>query len=171
MFTSTMPWSMWPGTGAGAGIRRQREIERQQLEEQRQRDWLDQMYPRAPQMTAAVEEQLWDDHVRNRVDRRFDRNQSQAYALADIPYGNNALANDVSAENVFTLENVDPERAVYLQTNLAGGRVKQLYDFGGLEKVLQQPVRQSPITRKEFGLSDVRRVRADAVRNVLARMA
>lgn len=161
-----MPWPAWLSSEE-----RRRQRERQRLaDEQSQSDWLERAFPRGPNVSAAEEEQLWNNHVRQRVDKRFNRNLTKAYAISDIPYGDNVLANNISAKDVITLESVNPDTAVYLRTNLAGGAVKQLYDFEELEKILQQPIRQSPITRKQFEVSNVRRVRADAVRNILAKM-
>ena len=113
---------------------------------------------------------IWDNHVDRAHARSYTRNTSKNFKLEDLPYGTATLANNVAGTDPFTLEHVTPEEAVYLQQNLVGGKVKQMYDWAGVKGLLQQSKTESPLTRKKFTAADVKRVRTQAVRSVLARM-
>lgn len=127
--------------------------------------------PRSTSLSSDPETQLWDDYVRH-THQRYERNTSKQINLEKRVLGKNSLANDVSVKDPFTLETVNPDEAVYLATNLPPGsrKVQQLYDWEGIQGLLQQRQAVSPLTRKIFTEDDVKRVEASAVRNVIARM-
>lgn len=114
---------------------------------------------------------LWDEAVQHSHEK-YERNTSKQIDLDKRELGRNSLANNVSVKDPFTLETVNPDQAVYLATNLPPGsrKVQQLYDWEGIQGLLQQPQAVSPLTRKIFTEDDVKRVEASAVRNVIARM-
>lgn len=127
--------------------------------------------PRSTSLSSDPETQLWDDYVRH-THQRYERNTSKQINLEKRVLGKNSLANNVSVKDPFTLETVNPDEAVYLATNLPPGsrKVQQLYDWEGIQGLLQQRQAVSPLTRKIFTEDDVKRVEASAVRNVIARM-
>lgn len=89
--------------------------------------------------------------------------------LVDVPYGDDVLNEDVADMDVVTQSPIDPTQAVYLLPNAqgAGGRVKAMYDFDSVKGILGHPNPRSPLTKRAITISDVRRVKEEAVRQVL----
>lgn len=90
--------------------------------------------------------------------------------LEDLQYGDAAL-DDVSAIDPISLDLVDPDRAVYLQPNVSGGRATALYDYGQLDTLLARRQARSPMTRRPFTASNIMRAPRGEVEQLVARAA
>lgn len=108
------------------------------------------------QMTSA-----WNSHVNSRTEK-FASNDAKRYSLNNIDFGNNHIPSDISHLNVYSQEDVDPARAVYILPNRRrNGSVDALYTFNnnGIGSVLKQANPTSAIHRNPFTFKNLRRVR------------
>lgn len=90
--------------------------------------------------------------------------------VQDLQYGTASLK-DVQPMDPISLDPVDPDRAVYLQPNVVGGRATALYDYDQLETLLARGQARSPMSRRPFSVSDIKRAPRAEVEQLVARAA
>lgn len=77
-----------------------------------------------------------------------------------IPFGNDPIDSNTSAENCLSLEDLDPNSAVYFKQDVAteSGQVLRLYNFESAKQLLQHRNALHPFTRTSITVADVLRV-------------
>ena len=88
----------------------------------------------------------------------------------DLEYGTASLRN-VSPTDPISLGTVDPDRAVYLEPNVVGGKATAMYDYGQLDTLLARGHPRSPMTRRPFSEKDIKRAPRAEVERLIARAA
>lgn len=109
---------------------------------------------------ASQDPSFWNEHLQHATSR-FDRNTTRQFRLEDVPYGSYRPNPDMSRRDPVSLENLNPDTTVYVDSNR-----RSLYDFESVHGMLQQ-ARPKTVLGEPFGFPDVRRVNRQAVLNVL----
>ena len=138
------------------------------------RHWMTTSFP--SQTILQFHIQLNDDEAQQLMNASVQQGINNRFAISNVnhalpPVGPAQPGPSLTSTSVYTQNTVDPQSAVYINKNLADGKVTSLYDWNDIRATLGQNPILSPATRAAFQYQNVHRMHPNTVQQIINRSA